>query len=209
MDRPFQLPYCGGHLPGRRSQPRGLFIAELRLHVADRPDAVIANRRKVAARLGVSFEALTFADQVHGNDIAIITERERGMGRESMETALQKTDGFVSNVAGVVLCAMFADCVPLYFVDPVRKAVGLAHAGWKGTVLRIAEKTVRAMTESFGSRPEDILGAVGPSIGVCCYEVDQMVIDRVKEALGPDNFGDAGIMIPCLFTKENRAENTC
>jgi YfiH family protein len=84
---------------------------------------------------------------------------------------------------------MYADCVPLYFFDPVRHAVGLAHAGWKGTVGGIARMAVRRMTESFGSKPEELLAAIGPSIGVCCYEVDEAVAAKVRpvlEEIGPE-----------------------
>ncbi|MDR6551390.1 peptidoglycan editing factor PgeF [Paenibacillus qinlingensis] len=151
----------------------------LGLHVNDNDLDVIHNRERVAAALGQSFTSFTYAEQVHGKDIAIVTLDEQGMGRESRATALQAKDGFITKEKGIVLCAQFADCVPLYFYDPVQRVVGLAHAGWKGTVLNISMATISLMTHTFGSQPSDIYAAIGPSIGACCYEVDATVATRV------------------------------
>ena len=82
-----------------------------------------------------------------------------------------------------MLCAQFADCVPLFFYDPVRRVVALAHAGWKGTVLNISMATISLMKHTFGSQPSDIYAVVGPSIGACCYEVDVTVASRVEQVL--------------------------
>ncbi|KRE90438.1 multicopper polyphenol oxidase [Paenibacillus sp. Soil766] len=152
----------------------------LGLHVNDNQDDVVRNRELVADAVGQSFASFTYAEQVHGKDIAIVSLNEQGMGRDCREKALQAKDGFITNEQGIVLCAQFADCVPLYFYDPVKRAVGLAHAGWKGTVLNISMATISLMTHTFGSRPSDIRAAIGPSIGVCCYEVDQTVASRVR-----------------------------
>lgn len=153
------------------------------LHVQDDPGHVIANRAAFADTLGVPIEAWTCAEQVHGNRVAVVTANDRGKGRLSREDAFQATDALITREAGVWLTAFFADCVPLYFFDPIQRAVGLAHAGWKGTVLRVAEETVKAMADSFGSRPDDLHAAIGPSIGSCCYEVDERVAGPVREAL--------------------------
>ncbi|WP_127579647.1 peptidoglycan editing factor PgeF [Paenibacillus koleovorans] len=153
------------------------------LHVQDEPQHVIANRAAFADTLGIPVEAWTCAEQVHGNRVALVTAQQRGRGRLTREDALQATDALITQEPGIWLTAFFADCVPLYFFDPEHKAVGLAHAGWKGTVLQIAEETVEAMTSAFGSRPERMLAAVGPSIGACCYEVDDAVAKPVREAL--------------------------
>ncbi|OCT17224.1 multicopper polyphenol oxidase [Paenibacillus pectinilyticus] len=151
------------------------------LHVNDRPSDVVRNRERIADVLGQPFDAFTYAEQVHGKEIAIVSLNEQGMGRTSRETALQATDGFITKESGIVLCAQFADCVPLYFYDPVQRVVGLAHAGWKGTVLNISMATISLMTHTFGSRPSDIRAAIGPSIGACCYEVDETVASRVRQ----------------------------
>jgi YfiH family protein len=152
----------------------------LGLHVNDTQEDVVRNRERVADAVGQPFTSFTYAEQVHGKDIAIVSLNEQGMGRDSRETALQAKDGFITKENGIVLCAQFADCVPLYFYDPVQRVVALAHAGWKGTVLNISMATISLMTHTFGSQPSDIRAAIGPSIGVCCYEVDQTVASRVR-----------------------------
>ncbi|AQT83852.1 Laccase domain protein [Paenibacillus larvae subsp. larvae] len=154
------------------------------LHVQDRPEDVIHNRHLLAKTINMPFDALTFGEQVHGSKVAVVTAEDRGKGRLSRKEAIQDKDAFITNESNLVLCALYADCVPLFFFDPVKKAMGIAHAGWKGTALNIASATVKAMNEQFGTKPEDLLGAVGPSIGVCCYEVNDAVVDQVKKALG-------------------------
>ncbi|WNR46452.1 peptidoglycan editing factor PgeF [Paenibacillus roseipurpureus] len=153
------------------------------LHVNDDPKDVVINRERIADVLGLPFDAFTYAEQVHGKDVAIVSLNEQGSGRVARETALQAKDGFITQEKGIVLCAQFADCVPLFFYDPVKRVVALAHAGWKGTVLNISMATISLMTHTFGSQPSDIYAVVGPSIGACCYEVDETVASRVKQVL--------------------------
>lgn len=158
------------------------------LHVQDAPANVLENRQRLAESIGFSFDAWTCAEQVHGRRVTAVTAEDRGKGRESREQAVQESDGLTTDIPGTLLTAFFADCVPLYFFDPIQKAVALSHAGWKGTALNIAEETVRTMRDTYGSRPEHILCAIGPSIGQCCYEVDRNVADRVEEALTLEGF---------------------
>ena len=165
------------------------------LHVADDPDRGIANRKRLAASLGVPFESWTCAEQVHGCRVAVVTSADRGKGSVAREDAIPDTDGLITRQPGIWLTAFFADCVPLYFFDPVRRAVGLAHAGWKGTALKIAERTVESMRQSFGTDPADLLAAIGPSIGACCYEVDEPVIDRIRATLDDIGETDADAVI--------------
>lgn len=150
------------------------------LHVGDDAEDVVRNRRRVAEALGWEFSAWTCAEQVHGNRVHVVTAADKGSGRLDRASAIQEADALVANEPGVLLVMYFADCVPLYFYDPESGAVGLAHAGWKGTVLDVAAETVRTMGERFGSRPEALLGAIGPSIGACCYEVDEAVLKHVR-----------------------------
>lgn len=150
------------------------------LHVGDEPAAVASNRRRVAEALGWDFAAWTCAEQVHGNRVRVVTAEDRGSGRDSRESAIQDTDALIANVPDVLLVMYFADCVPLYFYDPETGAMGLAHAGWKGTVADVAGETVRAMAREYGARPETLLAAIGPSIGACCYEVDEPVMRHVR-----------------------------
>ncbi|MFS0871632.1 peptidoglycan editing factor PgeF [Paenibacillus xylanilyticus] len=149
-------------------------------HVGDDPSDVLTNRRLVAEKLGFSVEAWTCGEQVHGKHVAVIRAEDQGRGLLDRQSALQDTDGLVTNVPGVLLTSFYADCVPLYFYDPVQQAVGLAHAGWKGTVAGIAQSMVETMEREYGSRQQDIRAAIGPSIGDCCYEVDEAVMQHVR-----------------------------
>lgn len=157
------------------------------LHVGDDESAVIANRRAVADALGWPFEAWTCAEQVHGSRVVRVTGDERGMGRLSRESAIQDADALITDEPGILLTMYFADCVPLYFYDPEHEALGLAHAGWKGTVADVAGETIRAMVEAFGTAPAQLYAAIGPSIGACCYEVDDTVMNRVREVVPDDD----------------------
>lgn len=164
-------------------------------HVGDDPADVLNNRKLVAEKLGFPLESWTCGEQVHGKHVAVITAEERGKGLLDRQSALQDTDGLVTNVPGVLLTSFYADCVPLYFYDPVQQAVGLAHAGWKGTVAGIAESMVEKMEQEYGSRRQDIHAAIGPSIGDCCYEVDEAVMQHVRVWLdhssGNDEYKDS------------------
>lgn len=154
------------------------------LHVGDQLVDVISNRRALAEALGFAPEAWTCGEQTHGADIAVIREPDRGRGQKDRASAFQSTDGLLTDVPGVLLTSFYADCVPLYFYDPVQQVVGLAHAGWKGTVAQIAEAMVNKMEAVYGSRPHNIVAAIGPSIGDCCYEVDEYVMEHVRRLEG-------------------------
>lgn len=150
------------------------------LHVGDRDEDVIENRRRVSEALHFALEDWTSAEQTHGCRIQVVQAADRGRGSMSRTTAFADTDGLVTDVRGVLLTTCYADCVPLYVVDPKQGAIGIAHAGWKGTAQQIAIKIVQIMEQTYGSKAEDMFAAIGPSIGACCYEVD----DRVVEAIG-------------------------
>nr|WP_176221994.1 peptidoglycan editing factor PgeF [Paenibacillus barengoltzii] len=155
----------------------------LALHVGDDPQHVLENRRRLAKALGFASDAWTCGEQVHGNAVAVVRAEDRGKGFLDRSGAFQETDGLVTNVPGVLLTSFYADCVPLYFADPVRGVVGLAHAGWKGSVRLIAAEMIHTMEREFGSQRSEIRTAIGPSIGECCYEVDEVVMEKVREAL--------------------------
>lgn len=148
----------------------------------DDPAAVLANRRRFADRVGFRLDDAILAGQVHGTTVAVVGELQRGRGAIERETTLPPADGLVTNQPGIVLWANFADCTPLLFFDPVAQAVGVAHAGWQGTVNNIAQVMITTMQAQFGSQPANILAAIGPAIGPCCYEVDQPVIGAVEQA---------------------------
>lgn len=150
------------------------------LHVFDHDNKVIANRQLIADAVQIPLSKWTYGEQTHSDKVHIVTELDYGKGIVSRTDALQATDAFVTQSRNGCLAALFADCVPLYFIDPIHQAVGLAHAGWKGSVLQIAKATVETMQEAYGSQPKEMFAAIGPSIGDCCYEVDGLVMDQVQ-----------------------------
>lgn len=154
------------------------------LHVGDIPEYVVENRSRVADAIGISLASWTYGEQVHDCHIQVVEQEHAGRGTRSRADEFPCKDAFITREPGIVLAALFADCVPLYFVDPEHGAVGLAHGGWKGTVQDIAGQTIQAMGQEFGSRPEAIRSAIGPSIGACCYEVDQGLIAKVLQLTG-------------------------
>jgi YfiH family protein len=104
------------------------------------------------------------------------------VGQEDKGRVCPRTDALITATPGVPLMLRFADCVPILFYDPARKVVGLAHAGWRGTVAGIAQATVEAMGRTFGCRPQDMIAGIGPAIGPCCYTVGADVVQAVRQA---------------------------
>lgn len=137
--------------------------------------AVRENYHRIAKSIGVKYENMVLSQQTHTTNVRVVTEKDKGKG---IVKPLDYTDvdGMVTNIHGICLVTFYADCVPLYFVDPVQKAIGLSHSGWRGTVGKIGKETIRKMKEQYGSDPKDILAAVGPSICKDCYEVSEDVI---------------------------------
>ncbi len=137
--------------------------------------AVRENYHRIAKSIGVKCENMVLSQQTHTTNVRVVTEKDKGKG---IVKPLDYTDvdGMVTNIHGICLVTFYADCVPLYFVDPVQKAIGLSHSGWRGTVGKIGKETIRKMEEQYGSDPKDILAAVGPSICKDCYEVSEDVI---------------------------------
>jgi polyphenol oxidase len=154
----------------------------LALHNGDAVEKVIENRRRFAQGLGIDSTMLCTCEQVHGTVVAKIAKSEAGAGSQRYETAIAATDALITNEKNLPLFLFFADCTPILFFDPEHKAIGLAHGGWKGTVGKIAQKTVLAMSREFGTRLDQCLVAIGPAIGPCCYEVDTYVKDQFVEA---------------------------
>ena len=143
------------------------------------PGHVNENFCRIAGALGCSTGDFVFSDQTHTTNIRHVTAADKGKGilrpRDYADV-----DGLITEEPGIVLSTFYADCVPLLFVDPVKKAIGLSHSGWKGTAGGMGRKTVEAMEKAFGSRPEDILAGIGPSICQDCYEVSQDVAEAFR-----------------------------
>lgn len=157
----------------------------------DDEQCVRENYRRIAAAIGFDDTAIVCSDQTHTNHVRKVAKADCGKGYLRPRDYTD-VDGLVTDEPGVVLATFYADCVPLFFVDPIHRAIGLSHSGWKGTASDIARVTVRTMQEEYGSRPEELLAAVGPSICQDCYEVSEDVIEQFcanyEETLWPRLF---------------------
>lgn len=151
----------------------------------DEEENVIENYKRITKAMDIEYNSLVLSQQTHTTNIRVVTSKDRGKGIRK-ERDYSDIDGFVTNEKGVTLVTFYADCVPLFFVDPVKNVIGSSHAGWRGTVNKIGKKTVEKMKEQYGCNPSDIVTAIGPSICVDCYEVSEDVIEEFREGFGTD-----------------------
>ncbi len=165
----------------------GLNVGHL---VGDVPDAVGANHRAIYETLGLGGEQVISARQVHSNEVNVVDVYDAGK-------VLPATDALVTGASGVALMLRFADCLPILLYDQKRRAIGLGHAGWRGTAGGLARRMVTVMVESLGTDPAETIACLGPAIGPCCYEVGPDVAQSVKSSL-PDGGG------ALLAVRENR-----
>ena len=169
---------CSCRLHGESDVVAGTL--NLALHVGDDVEKVLRNRRAFAEAIGVDANRFTTCQQVHGSKVVKVTEELVGSGALDFANTIADTDALITNLPDVPLMLFYADCVPVLLADLETGAIGLAHAGWRGTVANIGAKTLAAMGEAFGTKPENVLAAIGPSIGACCYEVDDFVRDQAS-----------------------------
>jgi len=167
---------------GRSSSPYDSL--NLSFNVGDDPEKVLENRKLLVGSLGIPLTSLTTAKQIHNDNIKIVSEETRGRGSIDHKGAINATDAMVTNVPNICLMILLADCVPILFYDSSKRAIGIAHAGWKGTLQSVAQKTVKGLREEFGCLPQDIVVGIGPSIGPCCYQVGQEILSRVEDVFG-------------------------
>lgn len=154
----------------------------------DLDENVTENYRRLCSAIDVRFENLVASVQDHHTFVRRVTSKEKGIGIYKPRD-LESVDALITNEKEVALVTYFADCTPLLFVDTENKAVGAAHAGWRGTVGKIGEETVRRMGEEFGTNPRNIIATIGPAINKCCYEVDEPVAEKFRELnLDSDKF---------------------
>ena len=154
----------------------------LGMHRGDKPENVAENYRRLGEAIGFSTEKLVLANQVHSDIVRVVTEADC-LGSLSHRD-YPECDALVTNTKGIALTVFTADCTPILLHDPVTGAVGAIHAGWRGTASGIARKTVETMVSAFGCKPADICAAIGPNIGVCCFETDADVPAAMVSALG-------------------------
>lgn len=147
----------------------------------DKEEAVRENYRRIAKALDVPEDSFVLSHQTHTTNVVKVTKADYGNGL-TRPLSYQDVDGLITNEPEICLTTFYADCVPLYFVDPVKKAIGLSHSGWRGTVGKMGKCTIEKMQKEFGCDPKDMIVAVGPSICQDCYEVSEDVIEEFQAA---------------------------
>ena len=143
----------------------------------DSPENVTENYKRFCKSAGFDYESLTASSQDHHTFVRAVTKENVGVGIYKPKD-IESVDALITNEPGVTLVTYYADCTPLFFVDTKQKAIGLAHAGWRGTVGRIGDNVVKKMQSLYCTDPSDIKAAIGPAISVCCYEVDKPCADN-------------------------------
>lgn len=149
----------------------------------DNETDVYENFHRFADACGIPYDSIVMSDQTHTTNVRVVTKDDCGNGLTRPKNFFD-TDGLITNEPGVTLFTSYADCVPLFFIDPVRKVIGLSHSGWRGTVGRIGAVTISKMQSEFGSNPAEIIAAIGPSICGDCYEVSKDVADEFSREFG-------------------------
>ena len=152
----------------------------LGLHVRDQKESVLKNRTQLANSIGFPLNRWIFAEQVHGARVMQVDQTWAGQGTDNYETSVPSCDGFYTDEPGIMLALAFADCVPVFFMAPDKKKIGIVHAGWKGTVKGIVTELLKAW-QNEGIKPTEIHAAIGPSICKDCYIVDNKVIQEVEK----------------------------
>ena len=175
------VPHCFSTRYGGVSEGC-LASLNLGIHRGDKPENVLENYKILGQAVGFEPEELVFTRQTHTDIIRKVTRENAGEGL--FRPVEPECDALITDEPGLVLAAFTADCTPILLHDPVTGAVGAVHAGWRGTVADIAGKTVKAMCDAYGCKPEAIRAAIGPNIGQCCFETDRDVPDAVLAVLG-------------------------
>ena len=152
----------------------------------DLDENVLKNHKIFAKAVGFPYENIVTTNQTHTTNVRVVTKEDCGKGI-TKDRDYSDVDGLITNVPGIVLTTYYADCVPLYILDPVNKAIGLSHSGWKGTVKRIGDNTLKLMNENYGTNPKDVICCIGPSICQDCYEISADVANEFINEFGKNN----------------------
>lgn len=161
---------------------------------SDKYENIKENYRIFCDAAGFDINTLVLAKQTHSANIRLVTNKDKGKGvlRERDYTDI---DGLITNIPGITLVIHTADCVPVAIIDPVNKAIGNSHCGWRGTYTTLASKTLDAMTKNFGTKPADVYVAIGPCICMDCYEVSKELYEDFKAKFNYDD---------CIVQKEEK-----
>ena len=148
----------------------------------DLKENVIENYKIICNAINCDYKNVVFSSQTHEDKIYKVTKEDKGKGLLK-DSNIKGFDALITNEPEIVLTTFYADCVPIFILDPIKKAIGLAHSGWKGTVLEIGKKTILKMEEEYGTNPKDLLIGIAPSISLCCFQVDMPVVEKFKESI--------------------------
>ncbi len=187
-----ELPYiCHGFSTRLGGVSEGIFesmnLGNQAAGYEDDPEKVRMNFERIAAEIGIDPHSIVISQQVHKTNIRLVTEADRGKGLY-LPKDYSEIDGLITDRPGVTLVTKYADCVPLFFVDPKKRAIGLTHSGWRGTVAKIGRNTVEEMRKHFGCEPEQLLAVIGPSICGSCYEVSEEVAEAFRDAFAGNGY---------------------
>ena len=164
----------------------------------DEFERVMKNHELISESIGFNYKDIVTSKQTHTTNIKVVKLEDKGKGIIK-DRDYTDIDGFITNIPGIPLATYYADCVPLFFVDPVNKAIGLSHSGWKGTVNGIGKVTVELMIKEYNSNSENIIAFIGPSICKECYEVGKELYDEFKNNYTKDE-------LECLFYKKENGK---
>ncbi len=153
----------------------------------DLKENVMTNHKRFADAVGYDYRKLVFSDQVHETSIYKVTEKDAGKGIVR-ESDILNTDGLMTNVPDIPLITFYADCVPVFFYDPVKRVVAINHSGWRGTVKNISSRMISSLHREYGCRPSDIICAIGPSICKSCYEVSSDVAEEFRSVYSENEY---------------------
>ena len=151
-------------------------------HRGDKPENLRENYRRFGAATGTDTTRIIMANQVHRDDVRVVTQAD--IKADLLDETPFEADALVTDIPGVTLAVFSADCIPILLFDPVQPVVAACHAGWRGTALAIARRTVETMVDHYGCHLENIRAAIGPGIGGCCFETDGDVPEAMMEKLG-------------------------
>jgi len=155
----------------------------LRFNCDDKEENVLKNFEIICSEIDINYKDLVLSKQVHEDEIIKVTEKDKGNGI-IYPNKYESADGLITGERGVPLATFYADCVPLMFLDKTEGVIAMSHSGWKGTVKNIAGKTVDTFVSDYNCKRENIIAAVGPSIGACCFEVGDEVAEIFSERFG-------------------------
>ena len=151
-------------------------------YCGDKPDHIAANRKLLADQIGISESHIVMAHQVHGVEVRQVTSELLALSSDVRQSMLEGVDALITDVAGVCIGVSTADCIPVLLYDEAHHAVAAIHAGWRGTVARIVQKTVQEMVSAYGTAPEGLKAVIGPGISLDNFEVGDEVYDQFEQA---------------------------